>query len=508
MQKYTSMSIKWLIISAFLMLISPAHTFGATILEQGSPALPDFTSTTTYSWVAYLGTTNFPYATFHGIGNALYVSAYLKRVGTGSGSDTMRMYFRNATGVELDCTTATKSFDEWGITDTEYTLVSIGQFSGTACNIPDATSRSSDYIFAQFSGSTYAGLVTPTIPYSWFIITDTVPSYASSTITRIDLVSPYDNQPYVSSTSPITLEASGYINKSLSDLENVDNKDGLRIKWNVYSNVQENNCIDVICAIGGGIGGINYYSDTGYGTFPSQWFNVSTSTGRNLKTGFYTLTTSIIIPTKWFGFTNIFGISFGYDVIIKKITHFSVGIPNAGQIAMNELYGAVQAGQNILSATSSEASLSSCSPFSFNLGICLAVLFFPSTQDLQNLMQYAHDNFLTRAPWGYATRMVAILTNTASSTSSSNLPTWVVTFPSIQGVSGSPLAGHTLTFDMQEMLDNGSTTINGIIDPISGKTMRQIIEPWILLFIGISALIIVFHDIMGMGKHTNKYADK
>jgi hypothetical protein len=105
--------------------------------------------------------------------------------------------------------------------------------------------------------------------------------------------------------------------------------------------------------------------------------------------------------------------------------------------------------------------------------------------------------------------MVLILTDKATTTASTVLPTWVITFPEIQdNTGGSPLSGTTMTFDMQEMLDTGSTTLNGIIDPNSGKSMRDIVEPYILLFIAISALIIMFHDIMGMGIHAKSYADK
>jgi hypothetical protein len=186
-----------------------------------------------------------------------------------------------------------------------------------------------------------------------------------------------------------------------------------------------------------------------------------------------------------------------------------VGTVTAQQTELFNLTQASAGGVSIMTSTTTAVSLSSCNPFSLNLGLCLAVLFFPTQSDMTNLLQFAHDNFLNRAPWGYATRMVSILTNNATTTANTALPTWVVTFPSIQGATGSPLAGSSISFNMQNMLDTGSTTLNGIVDPISGKNMRQIIEPYILLFIAISALIIVFHDIMGMGKITNsKYADK
>jgi hypothetical protein len=352
--------------------------------------------------------------------------------------------------------------------------------------------------------------------YAWYFFSYDGTNYTTSgfpTDTRFDYVEPYNGETEVSSTSPVILQAGGYINKMYTgDLDNnaVDNanKNGIQVKWNVYSNVQPNNCIDVICAVGGGIGGTNYYSGTGFLVFPTYGFNVSTTTTDNLATGYYTLTTSIIRPSTFFGLTGFLGMGFGQDTLLATTTYFQVGTPTAGQTALNNLYNATKSGVAGLTATSSASSLASCSPFSLDLGTCLAVLFLPSQKDMQDLIQFAHDNFLNRAPWGYATRMVLILTNNATTTASTSLPTWTITFPLIQGKLGSPLSGNTLSFDMQEMLDNGSSTLNGIVDPISGKTLKEITEPYILLFIAISALIIVFHDIMGMGIHTNKYADK
>ena len=339
---------------------------------------------------------------------------------------------------------------------------------------------------------------------------------ATSSNTRIDLVSPYDKQTGISSTSPFTLQAFGYIAQSytgdLSGAQAVDNadKNGLQIKWTIQNAV--NNLTATVC-YGTGLecplGFIDYYSGTGYAVLPTNNFAVSTTTTGNLSTGYYRLNTSIIKPSSFFGLTGLFGISFGQTVIVATSTTFSVGTVTAQQTELFNLTQASAGGVSIMTSTTTAVSLSSCNPFSLNLGLCLAVLFFPTQSDMTNLLQFAHDNFLNRAPWGYATRMVSILTNNATTTANTALPTWVVTFPSIQGATGSPLAGSSISFNMQNMLDTGSTTLNGIVDPISGKNMRQIIEPYILLFIAISALIIVFHDIMGMGKITNsKYADK
>jgi len=339
----------------------------------------------------------------------------------------------------------------------------------------------------------------------------------TNTTTRINQVSPYDMQNVASST-PVTLSASGYINQEFTgDLtgatgDPVDNADsnGIQVKWNVYGADLPNNCIDVICALGNGVGGFNYYSGTGYLIIPTNNFAVSTSTGTILPVGWYTLTTSIIKANTVFGLTGLFGFSFGNTTLVSTSTRFSVGSTTAGQDLVYNLTHPAGGINGQYSTTTEEGVKNSCNPISlgFSIDDCFLYLFQPKMSDFTSTLAFVRDNILTRWPWGYATRIITILTNNASSTASTDLPTYVITFPSTQGASGSPLAGQTLTFNMQEMLTNGSTTLSGIVDPISGKGIKEIIEPWILLFIALSAVIIMFHDIMGMGKHTqNKYAN-
>ena len=347
---------------------------------------------------------------------------------------------------------------------------------------------------------------------TYMIINGSTPADTTDT-THITLTSPYDAQPVPSTgfflatdASAWTYSASGYVLPSDGVLTNVNENTGIRIRWTVTNG---GNCIDVICAANGSAAALSqtriYYSGTGYSVFGSQSFNVSTTTADPLPTNYYSLKTEIVRPTSVFGFTGIFGISFGYTTLAVKQTTFKVGTTNTLQDLLHSGTAIPNTDNGGLTATTTAALAASCNLISFNFNVfdCLTYLFVPSLSDFSALIDYAQVNIFNRAPWGYGTRMIAILTDSATSTASTDLPTFTFTFPSNLGTGIDPL-----TFNMQEMLDQGSTTINGITDPISGKNVRDITEPYILLFIAISAMVIVFHDIMGMGRHTNNYARK
>lgn len=523
MSLFTSIPKKWLILPAFILLVFPISAFAD--VSQGDYS-SSFSKTSSLTQAQQLGTlfsgslTDWSiYVTGSGqpfVSVALYEYASCTDVSSGtllsiSQADS-HTYVSNVMNFHRNTPIPLNSSSCYFLVFTNNNLG--GSNSAVIYGSSSNTWAGGNMLSngASISGTPLTSNLTVNVSSSpvtdMYFVLQGIAGGGIDTRTRIDSVDPAEGD-NVSTTTPIYLGAIGYINSSYGDFTNVDHNEGIQVKWNVYSNAQTNNCIDVLCTVGGGggVAGVNYYSGTGFSAFSAQDFSVSALMDSNLATGYYTLTTSIIKPSSFFGLSSIFGIGFGEDIIVATTTQFTAGVPSAGQTALNEIYNATKAGVAGLTATSSAVSLDSCNLFTFDIGTCLAVLFLPSASDMQNTIQFAKDNILSRAPWGYATRMVAILTNNATTTISTALPTWTVTFPSIQGVSGSPLAGTSIVFDMQDMLNQGSTTLNGITDPISGKSVREIVEPYILLFIAISALIIMFHDVMGMGHHTNKYAD-
>ncbi len=443
---------------------------------------------------------------FRETGNLVYIQLKLGIANSTVTSGTFVV--KDSGGSTQDCHSATYSnvATDLGVPDGNpafalYPVITIAM-SGTACNITGvaapSTGETVTFVASANAGNLYFGYMTGVNEY-WYKAWDTVPS-APDTTTHIDLVSPYDGAP-VPSTSPVTLEASGYINPSDGILTNVDETTGIRVQWSVTSKAAMlTNCTDVICAFNQNNTGRLYLTGTGYAVFGSQTFNVSTSTGVALPPDIYTMTTSVTKPSSFFGLTNIFGIKFGTDILVSTTTKFTVGSTTLTQELINS-----NAASWLIGATTTQAFATSCNIIStsFSVNDCLIYLLLPNQNDLQSLIGFAQTNILARAPWGYATRLVTILTDNASSTASADLPTFTINFPA-----SSPLYSDPMTFNMQEMLDTGSSTLNGVTDPISGKTVKQIMEPYIELFIAISALIIMFHDIMGMGKYNKGYADK
>ena len=489
MRLFKSMSIKWLILPAFILLVLPNGAFADSNYSACDLTATFPTAGDANPYTQCPSSTTIPAFTLYAFdfefSSAPDSSMWYKSAQSDSPSLCQAISWTQGTGIRTIVLT----------TPITFSVQTLTQF-GILYNSSSCSSPSNNLI--RYSGTSPLG----------HQILYTTADYSNPN-TRIDYTIPSNGATGVATSSPITLEAGGYINSSYGDLTNVDHNEGIRVKWRIQNATNvltaNVNCegTDLNCPLGFH----DYYSYTGYASFVSQTFNVSTTTISNLATGYYRLTTSIIKPSSYFGLTGIFGISFGSDTIVSTSTTFSAGTPTAQQTQLFNLVGASNSGLATMLSTTTAVSLNSCNPFSLDLGLCLNVLFFPSSSDIQQLIQFAKDNVLTRAPWGYATRMVSILTDTATTTASTALPTWTVTFPSIQGSTGSPLAGSHLTFNMQEMLDNGSTTLNGITDPVSGKNMRQVIEPYILLFIAISALIIMFHDVMGMGTYHKKYAD-
>lgn len=315
-----------------------------------------------------------------------------------------------------------------------------------------------------------------------------------SSSTSIDLLNPYDQQTISSSSPTYTLEAFGKVAPE-------DNDTRLLLSFKITPDFPSQfdptvtPCINpLVCSI---IGLTDTHSTTielpysafiglsGDGTF--EHFDIATTTATPSNIGTYILHAELYTKNTAFGFSSLFGLSFGKNLLAQKTVSFNVGTPYS--------FKTIAAA----TATSTEQVRTSCNPISggFDIGICINALFLPSGDDISTDFSLIKDGFLSRVPIGYATRMITILSDQASSTATSTLPAFTVTFPV-----GSPLHDDPTTFDMQEMITNGASTLSSVTDPISGKTLREITEPWIQLFIALTAFIIIFHDIMGAGSHS------
>lgn len=328
----------------------------------------------------------------------------------------------------------------------------------------------------------------------------------------ISFVSPNPELGEIATSTPFDLSAIGTIvTKDLVGINHLsgDPKKTLKVKWS-YGLISRNfaSCPvsviqDAACALPFGQSMTNFSEDIAiYSNTTSDFIESTTSPGTD-QIGLYTLKVTVEKPTTYFGLTSIFGIGFGYSTIAATTTKFTI----ATSTPYERYLAFLMENAGNFNATSTEAALTTCMPVPgyFNLRDCINILFVPLPQDYDELISTVHDGILTKAPVGYLTRLATILEGNATSTATSTLPAINYTFPDLPGTE---LNGLNWTIDMQEMLEEGSSTMAQFTDPASGKSVREIIEPYLLLFLAITALSIIFHDIMGIRASMGRGAQK
>lgn len=148
-------------------------------------------------------------------------------------------------------------------------------------------------------------------------------------------------------------------------------------------------------------------------------------------------------------------------------------------------------------ATSTSANAGNCIPLgNFDPTKCGAFLFVPDAGYLDFTIKNLRSGVLTRFPWGYFNRMYSIWQDPATST----LPSFTVSFMTGSG-SGTDMATNTLNFDMDDMIVGGGNLLESIKDPITGQSTRDIVEPWLLLIIGVGVLYTIIQDLTGSHGH-------
>lgn len=312
---------------------------------------------------------------------------------------------------------------------------------------------------------------------------------SSNTQTRIDTVSPYNGEIIATTSLPWNYTTTGYTNSG-------DFQDGERLRVYVNRNT-DNQSVGALTAFNSAFGNNTYIPINADGTF-----SVSTTTINNTfgvdRVGKYQMTQEIQVPgigVHWW----VFNFDITYNTLVATSTSFTVGTSTA----IDNIVDAQAAALEPL-LTSTGNALQGCqfswynSAIDFSLGSnlmnCIAglsqYLFVPTNAQLQGAVEGIKNGALARAPWGYAVRIGQIFN---ASTTPTALPVWTAY------VNTSATASTTFTFDMGDMLIGGAATLNSVTDPRSGKTLRDIAEPMVELFIAITFFIIVFHDLMAMG---------
>jgi len=148
-----------------------------------------------------------------------------------------------------------------------------------------------------------------------------------------------------------------------------------------------------------------------------------------------------------------------------------------------------------LPATTTSALAAQCNPLAGNFGIreCMAFLFIPDANALKNTFEQFRDGVLVKAPWGYLTRFVVII----SATTTTALPDISYNF----GPKG-PLANVVWNISPSDMLAGGASLLASTTDH-NGNTIRDVLEPLVKLIVGLALVFGIVTDLTG--SHGNSF---
>jgi len=300
------------------------------------------------------------------------------------------------------------------------------------------------------------------------------------TTTRIDSVVPVPDSSANATSTSFTFSASGYVNGN--DYATSSTMLHIRARQLTGMGLRDNSILSQ---------GVEFYIPI----TASGAFSVSTTTNI-YSSGQWTAYYAIETPS-----ITVFGVPIlfedfwlpGGNFFTKSLAVIYDKFEVATSSSFEQQEAAIDISGNSIVASTTVSGANNCAALSagFDLGACLTSLVQPSDAELADDVNTVKTKILAKAPWGYVYRFVSIL----SASSTVALPTFNVDIADNTAASG------TLAFDPGDMLSGGGTLLSGITDPHSGKNMRQIIEPFIQLFIAISVLIIIFHDLMAMGHH-------
>jgi len=138
-----------------------------------------------------------------------------------------------------------------------------------------------------------------------------------------------------------------------------------------------------------------------------------------------------------------------------------------------------------------------CNPLSgFSALQCLVALLIPNSNQLQTTINTLKDQVLTKAPVGYITRVVSIMTDTATSTFplaslsfNSNSPvipngSYEVDFVGIMAEAGSIL--------------DATHSEGGLIDTAEDESFWDVVMPAVNTVVYLGLFLLVFHDVTGI----------
>lgn len=187
----------------------------------------------------------------------------------------------------------------------------------------------------------------------------------------------------------------------------------------------------------------------------------------------------------------LFGLGLGsLDVLVRRDVYV-IGTTTVGDLLQESLN---EAFSSLGSATSTQQTLKSCSPLSGDFSIieCVVGLFIPSGDDLHSLVRLFYDEFATRVPWGYVTRLVQVLGSNATT----SIPALTLHLPA-----SSPIAGTSTPLgNIDSAITSASVILSTDIDNDAGGNIWDTVMPIVRIMFYLILMIMIVHDVTGIHK--------
>lgn len=305
--------------------------------------------------------------------------------------------------------------------------------------------------------------------------------YSDDDSTRIDTVDPAHYSDIATTSLPYDFEVTGYINAS-------DYDSGTRVLVKVDRNTDQQ-AVGALLAFDSAFGNKTYLDVPAAGSFTVGTSSDNLRTDFELREGLYNARWEIQSPR-----FHVFGFDLFYSTLVASTTRFTVGtttaidnIQLAGEDYINDLLAGSgdPLGSCQFSWFSSDVDFSLGGSLIRCMGGLLHWAFIPPPGALERTVQQFKDGFLTRAPWGYFTRIVSAISGGAAGT----LPTLTAAVPI------SAYDDITIQFDLDDMVD-GAADLSEQFQAPNGNTAREIIEPIIQLIVGLLVLMFIWKDVI------------
>lgn len=311
--------------------------------------------------------------------------------------------------------------------------------------------------------------------------------------TRFTLIDSPEDEEVVSSTTDVTF--SGYLYINQDDIGNELLTDDwwieIRIRRDSDNQVQVANIalLDTVLRID---------DDTGW---VAGYHNFSTTSEPFTRSGRYTVNWKLHRHSIFASITSFFGLEsyFNAGVLANSQTHFVIDKLNGYDVAVGSFQESLEDSFASTTLETLTERLATCNPLdNFSVIDCLAGLFTLDSASAENLLTQFKEMIGERAPIGYVTRLIAIMT---SATATSSFPMISFTFPA-----GLGLAGETLEFDFNKILsDSVEIASSTLVSGTDGTSnVWDVLMPTINIILYLVLFMVIVNDITGMHKHTKK----